>query len=97
MKPVCTACQRQVTIKKTGTNVVETYGPTRRPEKVWRADVFACRGCGVELLVNFASYPIAERHRQGFDQLLAELPHDPDGVYYVHEFPAQAVAAGVRG
>lgn len=57
--PVCAKCNKDMYPKKNGVGVLDyaDFGPYQ----VWDADLWACRGCGIEVVLGFAQGPIA-RH-----------------------------------
>ena len=86
MKPICVKCERFYRPKKNGTPFVEMMpksgfkrpesGTTDRdawePYKLWHGDLWACQGCGHELIVGTGSAPISEHFRPDFtDQIMA--------------------------
>lgn len=89
MKPVCVKCQRFYKIKKSGITVQEmmprTGGPTpagtQAPEKwksykLWRGDLYACTGCGHEIVTGFGNMPFAEHYQEQYaDDLAAHPPY----------------------
>lgn len=91
LKPVCVDCQRFFRMKKSGVWFVESMpGPGHtRPEpgtaeprswvpyKVWVADLWACPGCGHEVLSGFGSGPVSEHYMPGFAEAMARCTVKP--------------------
>ncbi|KKN16512.1 hypothetical protein LCGC14_0975230 [marine sediment metagenome] len=67
--PVCAKCSQEMYPKKNQVGVLDyaVFGPYQ----VWDADLWGCRGCGIEIVVGFAQGPIG-RH-DGEEGSLAHL------------------------
>ncbi len=86
LKPVCVPCQRFFYPKKNGYDFLEgmptvqgALPGTAEPEnwapyKLWRGDLWACKGCGAEIVVGVAGGPIAEHYQDNFKQALLHFP-----------------------
>jgi hypothetical protein len=69
---VCRSCAMFLRIKKNGVTVEEgmPLGPVQAdggpeswgPYKLWQGDLYACPGCGFELVTGFAGAPLAEHY-----------------------------------
>jgi hypothetical protein len=84
--PVCVRCQCEFSPETNGTTVIETasFGP----HKVWEADTWKCRGCGVEIVTGFGNKPIRDDHyADDFGPWLAEYIQNARRVEYDHERP----------
>jgi len=87
-KPVCVKCQRFFRCKKNSFNFTEgapivngappgTAAPEQwRPYKIWASDLWACPGCGVEILSGFGKEPLAVQHEPDFAGLRNRLGAD---------------------
>jgi hypothetical protein len=86
-KPVCVQCQTFYHPKKIGIVVLEqmpaataaepgTIDPTAwKPYKIWMADLFQCRSCGMELITGFAPHPASENYEPEFAEALKFVTH----------------------
>jgi hypothetical protein len=43
------------------------------PYKLWRADLWVCKGCGAEIVVGFGNLPLAEHYEPTFKQRVEAL------------------------
>jgi len=60
-------CHRQ------GIDVVETFGrDSDVPYKLWKADLYKCPDCGVEIISGFGNSNYAEHFEENFAKLLAQ-------------------------
>lgn len=82
---VCVKCQKFLHPKKNGVYVEEGMprtialcdGSTDEvwvPYKLWHADSWECRTCGVEIVAGFASHPIAEHYQSTYERGKAARP-----------------------
>jgi hypothetical protein len=86
MKPICVKCGLFFKPKKNGIRVLEQMpmcngatpglanGEQWQPYKIWHADLWSCRGCGVEMVFGTGVIPLAERHQNDFAGLMASWP-----------------------
>ena len=86
VKPVCIPCQRFFRPKKSGTWFIEgmptdnlaapgTAEPERwKPYKLWAGDLWACGGCGAEIVVGVAHHPLAEHFQSDFAAVCERSP-----------------------
>jgi hypothetical protein len=83
MKAVCVNCQTELRPKQNGVYVIEmaSFGPS----KFWHADLWACPGCGFEIVGGFASQPIAEHYQPQFDEHIARARKHGERVIYDYE------------
>lgn len=56
---VCAKCQVELRPKENDVATLEMAGT--QATAVWSADLWACPGCGIEVLLGFGRAPIAER------------------------------------
>lgn len=82
-KLVCTKCQVELKPETNGVKVIEmaSFGPY----KIWNADLWKCRGCGLEIVSGFAHEPIAEHFQPTFPQELEKIVGGK--IYYDFERP----------
>jgi hypothetical protein len=78
MKPICAKCRRFYKPEKNGVWFLEgmpTYNGAppglEEPEawvpyKLWRGDLWKCRGCGHEIISSVAAHPVCEHYQPGF-------------------------------
>lgn len=78
-KLVCSSCQLEYTVKKTGVHVVEyaEFGPY----KLWEADEWECPGCGATICAGFGDNAISEHYESKFQQILDKFTSTPDCRY----------------
>lgn len=78
MKPICVSCQRFYRPKQNGLFFIEgmptengapagTAAPDKwQPYKLWSGDLWACEGCGHEIVSGVGRQPIAEHFQDTF-------------------------------
>ena len=53
---VCVQCKVKLRPERNGVHVVETFGEdSDEPYKLWRADLYKCPKCGVEVVAGFGA------------------------------------------
>jgi hypothetical protein len=53
-----------------------TIDPTAwQPWRIWLADLYECRSCGMELITGFAPYPAAENFEDCFSEAVQHVTH----------------------
>lgn len=75
-KPVCVKCRLFYRPKRNGVAWEEGMpgpGPIHNEDgwtsyKLWRADLWECRGCGNEIIVGHADRPFAEHYQEHYAQ-----------------------------
>ena len=89
MKLVCVKCEGEMRPRNNDAAVVEmaNFGPY----KLWNADIWACPGCGFEVVAGFAQKPFAEYFEQGF---LGALEHTKQTRRLVHDYEWNAKERG---
>ena len=82
MKPICVPCQRFFRPTRNGVSFIEgmpigndvkpglAEPENWKPYKLWRGDLWACRGCGHTIVVGVAGGPISEHYQPDFDTLV---------------------------
>lgn len=88
LKPVCIPCRRFFRMKKSGFYFVEgmpkgnhappgTEAPDQwAPYKLWAGDVWACEGCGAEIISGTGQNPLGEHYQGDFPEQVARLGAD---------------------
>lgn len=73
---VCVKCQTFLHPKKNGVYVEEGMprGSEWVPYKLWHADSWECRACGVEIVAGFATQPLVEHYQDHYEQFKAARP-----------------------
>lgn len=78
LKPICCLCERFYRPKKNGTAFVEMMPRDHRaepgtsdrkswtPYKLWRGDLWECKGCGHQIIVGAGVSPISEHYMPDF-------------------------------
>lgn len=51
--------------------------------KLWRADKWKCRGCGVEIVTGYAQHPAAEHYQPDYDSVRRSL--GGDSIPFIHD------------
>lgn len=81
-KPICVPCQRFFRPKTTGFSVIEgmpvgngvepgtSMADQWKPFKLWKGDLWKCKGCGAQIVVGFGSGPIAEHYQDDFKEMV---------------------------
>lgn len=67
MSPICVKCEQFFRPKKNDFKFIESMSDGQ-PYKLWAGDKWACEGCGAEIVVGVARYPIAEHFQPEFAQ-----------------------------
>lgn len=80
MRLVCAACRRPMAVKQMGVNVRETR---THDERVYRADLFACPGCGAEVISGFGQNPYIESWQENWAPVITRLVNE-ETVYVVN-------------
>jgi hypothetical protein len=65
-------CGRFMTVKKNGVTVEELM-EDGAPYRLWDADLWACDGCGVEIIAGFGHFAIAEHWQPTYAETRARL------------------------
>ena len=75
-KMICTPCQVELRISKSGVAVIEHahFGPC----KVWSADEWACPNCGATIVAGFGNHPIHEHYEPDFQDGLDHIAKHPE-------------------
>jgi hypothetical protein len=85
LKPICVKCQRFYHPQKNGVIFLEGMprfegAPAGRegaefwqPYKLWRGDLWECRGCGHQIISGVARDPITEHYMPGFREVVEML------------------------
>ena len=63
-KSVCAKCEVELKPEHNGVIVSEMMNNNTKIYKLWRADLWKCPGCGIEVVLGFASMPLME-HFEG--------------------------------
>jgi hypothetical protein len=78
---VCGQCRRFLKPKKNGVWIEEGMPVTQRdgssswgPYKLWQADLWACRECGVEIVAGFGQSPVAEHYQTDYTAWVERHP-----------------------
>ena len=86
-KPVCVQCQTFYRVKKNGIVLLEqmpvataaepgTIDPTAwEPYKIWLADLYECRSCGMQIVTGYGANPASKHHEQGFMEAMQYVTH----------------------
>jgi len=96
-KPVCLACGLFFTPHKTGitweegmphgSSPLRYYDPDTGNKwhsyKLWRGDVYKCRGCETEIIVGHGQQPVAIQHEPNYEQ--ERLACGGDAIPFVHD------------
>ena len=70
MKRVCVKCEREFKPETNGVIVAEMFQKNTKIYKLWRADLYKCPVCGVEIVVGFGQYPIAEHFTDDCERIV---------------------------
>ena len=73
--PVCVWCRLFFKPKKNGLTIEEGCpdGDEWAPYKLWHGDLWACRGCGAEIVIGFALHPLAEHYEPCYADMKARF------------------------
>jgi len=70
---LCVKCQIKLKNHRSGVNVVETFGKDSDvPYKLWKADLYKCPNCGLEICCGFGRSAYAEHYEETFAQRMNE-------------------------
>ena len=73
MKLLCVRCRVEFRPKQNEVKVVEMFNSPPRPYRIWEADLWACPGCGTEVVDGFARAPVAEHFQESFKGVLERV------------------------
>lgn len=88
LRPICRECHRFFVAKKNGYYFLQgrrddhdapkgNAAPEKwQPGRIWVADLYACPGCGAEILTGFGLSPVAEGHERDFAEMVMRLKAD---------------------
>lgn len=88
LPPICRACHRFFRAKRNGYYFLQGMRDSfdvqpglAEPEKweagrIWVADLYACPGCGAEILTGYGRSPVAEKYQDGFAETARRLKAD---------------------
>jgi len=85
-KMVCGNCEIELKPETNGVLVIETMNGME-PYKLWRADLWKCGGCGIEVVTGFAKEPIAEHFEKGFTETMKREIRNAPRTFYDLEKP----------
>ena len=74
---VCRGCLRFLKPKKNGIMLEEGRplgGGAWGPYKPWMADLWACPGCGAEIVAGFGQGPFAEHYQPTYAEMCEKYP-----------------------
>jgi hypothetical protein len=69
---VCADCKIEMYPKENGIFVVE-YMNRNEPYKLWRADLWSCKGCGRNAVLGFATCSIVDHYEPQFKTVLDNI------------------------
>ncbi len=71
-QPLCVKCRKTMSCHHTGINVIE-IARSVGPYAIFSGDLFACTGCGYEVVPQYADLPIAMHHHTNFEATLHDV------------------------
>ena len=85
-KIICVKCECEFRPEQNRVGVIETasFGPY----KLWRADLWKCPSCGIEVVSGFGRKPVAEHFEESFGTELENLK-STTRIVYDNERPYQ--------
>jgi len=87
MKLICQKCQCELRPVENGVRVIEMAGDPPKPYKIWHADLWGCRGCGLRVVNGFGHEPIARNWQANFEDILEKERTYPGTIIYNYERP----------
>ena len=72
-RAVCTKCNVALKPETNGVAVAETFQGDTKIYKIWHADLWACPGCGMKVILGFADKPEAEHSSENLPEALLYL------------------------
>jgi len=88
-KLVCCKCEIGLTPVRSGVPVLE-HSAALGPYKLWGADKWGCRVCGIQVMAGFGKRPVAEHYEDGFSEKVESLDE------FVNDYETIAQARGVH-
>lgn len=82
MRPVCVKCQCEMHPKQNDIGVLTMAN--NQPYQLWSADLWACQGCGVEIISGFGQRALIEYWKYNFVKYLDSYK---DRLYHSYEKP----------
>jgi hypothetical protein len=81
---ICPYCQCEYRMETAGVNVIEmaAFGPYR----IWRADMWACPGCGQRIIAGFSA-KAHEHYEPDFREIYQRIIDSDEPVFYDFERP----------
>jgi len=75
MKHVCANCEIELKPLRNGVYVVEMFGDTPAPYKIWHADLWGCTNCGARIvpMQSYGKAPLAEHWQDGFKDMYENI------------------------
>lgn len=93
-KLVCRKCECEFKPELNGVGVIETMNNSEaEPYKIWKADLWKCPGCGIEVVAGFSGQgisPIAQHFQSGCFADALDVVKQSKLVVYDHERPKNA-------
>ena len=62
-RPVCVKCKIEFIPKQNGVTVADYFLKNTKIYKLWKADLYKCPKCGVEIVVGFGQNAYAEHYK----------------------------------
>lgn len=82
MRPICIKCGKFFKVKKIGlffeegmpgVDELKKFPEEWKSYKLWRGDIFECKGCGFEIIGGIASQPASEHYMGDYKELRQKL------------------------
>jgi hypothetical protein len=88
LKPICVSCGtffkparsgirvQEMRPKENGAVAGKLFAQDWCSYKLWQADLYECRSCGMQIVVGFGLQPISEHYKPEYKEVLEERPPD---------------------
>ena len=71
-KIICVTCGREMRVCTMGIIVIEMFGKSERPYRLWSADRYLCPECNTEVVSGFADKAFGEYYQENFAEKMAD-------------------------
>jgi hypothetical protein len=90
LKPICVTCGTFFKPARCGIRVQEMrprsegavagklFATDWVPYKLWQADLYECRSCGMQIVVGSGMNPISEHYKPDYEKMVDEHPPEVD-------------------
>jgi hypothetical protein len=86
LKPICVTCGtffkpaksgiyvQEMKPKREGAVAGKLFAEDWAPYKLWQADLYECRSCGMQIVVGSGLQPISEHYKPEYEEMVKAIP-----------------------